>query len=484
MGCLTQLLANDPSLALADDDEQQGTPLHCIKHDVEHRCHTFTAALLAAAATQLPEAVAEPLDDQLLYNTYNYVSDARVCHPCLRALVAAGALPDAENEEDEDTFVHLILQTTALHEGTAEQQAAPVAESTETVLQLIAAGMELYDGQLISVCEWEHGIGVALNPARVLLACGADVHYCSEHDGSTALHSAAKHEGNAELIQVLIDAGAELEARGNDGCTALIHAARYGDTANAQKLLQLGAVYDVQDSTGLTPLLAACQNREDCGALVQQLLSLGAYAKQRANSYTRTSVAHEDGQRQAIHVAAASSADMPLIDTLLKHGASLADTTSKGCTPLWLMVRHSAYVCSMYACERVEWLLERGASLQHNSSNSCGTLLLAAASSGCVAAMQLLLDKGLSLSDETCTSAGYTPLLLAAAAGHADMLQLLITAGCNVNAKLKDGSTALMLCLQRKLLGGEEDNCCQLLMDAGCSTTTIVGGRSVCDSYM
>eukprot|EP00953_Heterococcus_sp_UTEX-ZZ885_P024772 13523-Heterococcus_DN1.PRE.2 len=65
MGCLTQLLASDPSLALAEDDEQQKTPLHCIKHDAGHRCYAFTAALLAASAAAAVAAVAEPLDDQL-----------------------------------------------------------------------------------------------------------------------------------------------------------------------------------------------------------------------------------------------------------------------------------------------------------------------------------------------------------------------------------------------------------------------------------
>ena len=155
---------------------------------------------------------------------------------------------------------------------------------------------------------------------------------------------------------------------------------------------------------------------------------------------------------------------MTLIAALLKHGASLADTTSKGCTPLWLMVRHSAY--SEWACERIEWLLERGAALQHNSSSSCGTLLHAAASSGSVVVMQLLLEKGLSLSDESCTSAGYTPLLLAAAAGHSDMLQLLIAAGCNAEARLKDGSCALTLCCSAICVVLKKTaavNCCLML---------------------
>jgi Ankyrin repeats (3 copies) len=312
MGCLKQLLASDPSLALATNGQHE-TPLHCIKHDAGHRCYAFTAALLAAAATQPRAEVLELLDHELLCKTH---CDARVCHPCLRALVAAGAVPD-EADVAEETFVHLILLTTVLYDSRGPQQAAAVAESTETLLQLVAAGMPLHTELLVCVCDWESDNGRALNPARVLLACGADVHHSREHNDSTALHSAAKHEGNVELIQVLIDAGAELEARDIDGCTAVIHAARYGDTANAQKLLQLGAVYDVQDSTGLTPLLAACQNPEGCGALVQQLLSLGADAKQRDSSYANASVVHEGGQRQAIHVAAASyeqdSADMTLI---------------------------------------------------------------------------------------------------------------------------------------------------------------------------
>jgi ankyrin repeat protein len=93
--------------------------------------------------------------------------------------------------------------------------------------------------------------------------------------------------------------------------------------------------------------------------------------------------------------------------------------------------------------------------------------------------MRLLLDKGLSLSDESCTSAGYTPLLLAAANGHADMLQLMITAGCNVAAKLKNGSTcALTLCLQLGEHWGQKDRCFKLLLGAGCSATTVID-RSV-----
>ena len=304
MGCLKQLLANDPSLALATN-KQVETPLHAVKHDTAQRCYAVTTALLAAAAAaaQSPAAVGEQLGEQLLYNTYNY---ERVCHPCLRALVAAGALPDPEQEDNEDTFVHRILQTTALHEGTAEQQAAAVAESTETLQQLIAAGVELYDGQLASVCEWEFAVGASLNAARVLLACGADVHYRSAHSGRTALHSAAMYDGKAELIQVLIDAGAELEARDDEGCTALIYAALYADLGNAQKLLQLGANVDVQDSTGRTALLAACESgpERNC-ALVEQLLALGADVKQRTNRNSAANVP-EDGLRQAIHIAAAS----------------------------------------------------------------------------------------------------------------------------------------------------------------------------------
>jgi ankyrin repeat protein len=162
----------------------------------------------------------------------------------------------------------------------------------------------------------------------------------------------------------------------------------------------------------------------------------------------------EDGCRAPIHFAAAGlatdysstdTASVAVLDLLLQAGATLSDTTTAGCTPLWVLVRHSSDHRSARCCERIELLLQRGASLE-DYSPTCGSLLHAAAGSSSVKVLQFLLSKGLSLSDtgrNSCTATGATPLMCAAAAGCTDMIKELIAQGCDVNAVCRDASNAL-----------------------------------------
>ena len=46
-------------------------------------------------------------------------------------------------------------------------------------------------------------------PVRVLLEAGAKLNSRSEHDGSTALHAAAKH-GRQSVVEVLVSRGADV----------------------------------------------------------------------------------------------------------------------------------------------------------------------------------------------------------------------------------------------------------------------------------
>ncbi|MEW5925833.1 MAG: ankyrin repeat domain-containing protein, partial [Candidatus Zixiibacteriota bacterium] len=58
-----------------------------------------------------------------------------------------------------------------------------------------------------------------------LLAKGADINHVGDLEGGmTALQSAAKY-GHADLVELLINKGADIEAKDNDGRTVLMHAA-------------------------------------------------------------------------------------------------------------------------------------------------------------------------------------------------------------------------------------------------------------------
>ena len=60
--------------------------------------------------------------------------------------------------------------------------------------------------------------------------------------------------GSADTAQVLIDQGATIDARGDDGSTALHAAALFGRTAVAKVLLDRGANAKIMNFQGVTPL--------------------------------------------------------------------------------------------------------------------------------------------------------------------------------------------------------------------------------------
>jgi|ERR1043166_245037 ankyrin repeat protein len=63
--------------------------------------------------------------------------------------------------------------------------------------------------------------------------------------------------GDIRAIEMLVAAGAELDARNEDGYTALQHAVEQGHLAAVQRLVELGASTDILTDDGLTPLREA-----------------------------------------------------------------------------------------------------------------------------------------------------------------------------------------------------------------------------------
>ena len=90
---------------------------------------------------------------------------------------------------------------------------------------------------------------------ELLLAAGADVD-AKDEDGWTALHYAATR-GHTAVVELLLAAGADVNAQSNAGGTALHYAAFYGHSAVVELLLAAGADVDAESKIGGTALQAA-----------------------------------------------------------------------------------------------------------------------------------------------------------------------------------------------------------------------------------
>ena len=100
---------------------------------------------------------------------------------------------------------------------------------------------------LINVCA-HSGSGDARD-ARQLIALGINVNYADD-DGTTALYWAA-YEGNLEIVQVLINAGASIDVQDNFcGWSALIFAVQNGHIEIVQELIRAGAALDLKSIDG------------------------------------------------------------------------------------------------------------------------------------------------------------------------------------------------------------------------------------------
>jgi hypothetical protein len=85
--------------------------------------------------------------------------------------------------------------------------------------------------------------------------------------GGDALMTAAAGKQD-DLLDDLIERGADVSARNDDGATALHHAAAAGYLHGIERLLAAGADPDVRNEAGLTPLMAAQACREHEAAML------------------------------------------------------------------------------------------------------------------------------------------------------------------------------------------------------------------------
>lgn len=91
-----------------------------------------------------------------------------------------------------------------------------------------------------------------------LLAAGTDLHKLRNKAGETLLMVSAR-EGHDEIVNTLILKGADVNAKSDQGHSAMTYASRYGHLSIVQYLLNHGAEVNISNNNGWTPLLKAAR---------------------------------------------------------------------------------------------------------------------------------------------------------------------------------------------------------------------------------
>ncbi len=157
-------------------------------------------------------------------------------------------------------YLCLILAI-PLQARAGELHDAAQAGDVETVKTLLASGVD--------IDETDFSTGTALHIAvgqgserivKVLIEHGADLEAKSELNFARALHLAADFDELA-IIGRLLDNGADIEARDGELRTPLHRAAGAGLNRGVELLLERGAEIDVREGNfGTTPLQQAADN--------------------------------------------------------------------------------------------------------------------------------------------------------------------------------------------------------------------------------
>jgi ankyrin repeat protein len=215
----------------------------------------------------------------------------------------------------------------------------------------------------------------------------------------------ASYFGLDVVVKRLLEAGADVNGKAEDGTTALIAAVLSGQVAAVEQLLKAGAHLNASGKRGFTALCQAAYSEH--GAVAKMLLDEGADMSIRCN-LGRTPV---DWAVQILNSGA--------VKWLLKAGADASAMMPDG----WTLLQTAAVNGDETT---LKLLLEAGADLE-GKGNRGTTPLDIAAREGNSLIVRLLLKAGAKV--DAVNSYGITPLTTARAGGHDSVVKLLLAAG-------------------------------------------------------
>jgi ankyrin repeat protein len=289
---------------------------------------------------------------------------------------------------------------------------------------------------------------------RLLLAAGAKAKVLVRVNSGFNPLEEALLRGNQTIANLLVET-IDLKARDDSGNTLLHHAIRRYDVKMVKLLIEHGADIDAKDGQGNTPLDVAINymhNKE----IIDLLIAKGAH-KTEGREPKKIPAISQDEFLQNLKKTVAEGQDINQADAggrtplheasmlgyedsvrfLLDKGANPCAADTSGFTALHFAVMHSHL-------EVAEVLIEHGANVnaKDNKNNFTPLHFAVMAHSRNLELAELLIRNGADI-NAVGPLGGQTPLHMAVAAGNISLTTLFIAKGADVNIRNENGTTPL-----------------------------------------
>ncbi|KAG4098229.1 ankyrin [Neocallimastix lanati (nom. inval.)] len=284
--------------------------------------------------------------------------------------------------------------------------------------------------------------------------CQESLEKINHHSG--ILNEACSYPNTYKIINYLInEQKIDInEKNGNKKITPLMMASGKGYTDYVRLLIENGADVNARDSKNFTPLMFAtqCDNKSIIELLVEHGADVNAVSK---DSYTALILACEEGNLEISRYLIEKGADINAKDS--RRTTSLMNAIRSGNKELvdyllsnknltinvkdyngWNALMTASYRGQL---DTVKALYEKGESIHEKDANGFSSLMLACLN-GCKNVVNFLLEQDIDVNDTN--QAGSTALMVVSQNGQKEIAKALLDHGASIDVKDKQGCSALI----------------------------------------
>ena len=244
-------------------------------------------------------------------------------------------------------------------------------------------------------------------------------------NGITPLMLASLASDLPNVVQKLVDAGANVNDTLQNGTTALILASAFGAQGTVAALIKAEATIEQQATIGLIEIDKILHSLPPTSDANEEM------AKILLNN-------EDNAPSQPVHLTVLMTASIlnpPVVKQLLEAGAQIETPGMLGRTALM-------FAAGQGHLDTVDLLHKHGAALTHLLEDSRNSLILAA-QNGHLPVVKFLHAQGCDI-QHACWN-GTTPLIAATEKNHETVVRFLLEKGANPNAVMHPSKTALMI---------------------------------------